>query len=90
MGWLKQIIIGVCLIAAIAFMGISIISTWEIFRLLINTDQAARGELWVLLVLAFTGGVILLSIAWGIAEMTESRRAQREILRDRGPVDEDV
>lgn len=77
---MKQLIIGVSLITAVAFLIIAIITTYEIFTLVINTENLVRSELWILLVLCFTGGVIMLSIAWGIAELTESRRAQREMM----------
>ena len=78
---MKQLIIVISLATAIAFLVISVISTWQIFTLLIGGDEAIRGELWLLLILAFAGGVIMLSIAWGIAELTETRRVQREMMR---------
>lgn len=79
---MKQFIIAISLITAIAFLVLSVVSTWEIFSTLISGDDAVRGELWLLLILCFTGGVIMLSIAWGIAELTESRRAQRQMMLD--------
>ena len=82
-GFMKQVIIGISVLAGVAFLGISVISTYNIFTVLIDSDAGVRGELWVLLVLAFTGGVIMLAIAWGIAEITESRRAERERERER-------
>jgi hypothetical protein len=90
-GFMKQVIIGISVLAAVAFLGISVVSTYNIFTLLIETESGVRGELWVLLVLTFTGGVIMLAIAWGIAELTESRRAERERPRFAGnmPDDED-
>jgi len=76
---MKQLIIGISLITAIAFLVLSVITTYEIFSKLISTEESVRGELWALLIVCFTGGVIMLSIAWGIAELTDSRRVQREI-----------
>lgn len=76
---MKQVIIGISLLSSVAFLGLSVVSTYEIFRLLIDSDQVVRAELWIFLILCFTGGVILLSIAWGIAELTESRQMQREL-----------
>ncbi len=76
---MKQLIIGISLITAIAFLVLSVITTYEIFSTLISTEEGVRGELWALLIVCFTGGVIMLSIAWGIAELTDSRRVQREI-----------
>lgn len=78
---MKSLIIAISLLTAIAFLVISVVSTWQIFTLLLSSAEAIRGELWLLLVLAFTGGVIMLSIAWGIAELTETRRVQREMMR---------
>ncbi|MEL6404244.1 MAG: hypothetical protein AAFR81_07755 [Chloroflexota bacterium] len=76
---MKQIIIGVSLITAIAFLGMSVFTTYNIFTLILEPESLVRNELWILLVVTFTGGVILLSMAWGIAELTESRRANREL-----------
>lgn len=76
---MKQLIIGISLLTAIAFLVLSVITTYEIFSTLISGEEALRGELWALLIVTFTGGVILLSIAWGIAELADSRRTQREI-----------
>lgn len=76
---MKQIIIGVSLLTAIAFLVMSVITTYNIFTLILEPDTLVRGELWTLLVVTFTGGFILLSIAWGIAELTESRRVNREL-----------
>ena len=80
---MKYVIIAVSLVTAVAFLGISVVSTYEIFQTLLQGDDPIRGELWILLIMAFTGGVILLSIAWGIAELTEGRRVQRDIMLDR-------
>lgn len=77
---MKLLIIIISLATAIAFMLISVITTWQIFTTLISGEAAVRGELWVLLIVAFTGGVIMLAMAWGIAELTESRRIQREAI----------
>ena len=85
---MKQLIIGVSLFTAIAFLIISVITTFQIFTIVISTETLVRGELWLLLILCFTGGVIMLSIAWGIAELTESRRAQREIMLSRTTFDD--
>lgn len=76
---MKQVIIGISLITAIAFLVLSVITTYEIFVTLIGSEEPIRSELWALLVVCFTGGVIMLSIAWGIAELTDSRSVQREI-----------
>lgn len=84
---MKQIIIGVSLVTAVAFLIISVITTFQIFTIVISSDTLVRGELWLLLILCFTGGVIMLSIAWGIAELTESRRAQRDMMRARVSAD---
>jgi|GEM_PF-1810881 len=80
---MKFVIIAVSLVAAIAFLAISVISTYEIFQTLLSGDDPIRGELWILLIMTFTGGVIMLSIAWGIAELTENRRVQREVMMSR-------
>lgn len=74
---MKQIIIGISTLTAVAFLGMSVVTTYQIFNILISGDDAIRGELWILLILCFTGGVILLSIAWGIAELSDSRRARQ-------------
>ena len=76
---MKQIIIGVSLVTAVAFLGMSVFTTFNIFQLILEPESLVRNELWILLVVTFTGGVILLSMAWGIAELTESRRANREL-----------
>jgi hypothetical protein len=76
---MKQVIIGVSLLVAIAFLVMSVITTYNIFNLILDPDSLVRPEMWILLVVTFTGGVILLSIAWGIAELTESRRVNREL-----------
>ena len=76
---MKQVIIGVSLVAAIAFLLMSIITTYNIFTLVLQPESVLRPELWILLVASFTGGVILLSIAWGIAELSETRRLSRII-----------
>jgi len=80
---MKQLIIVISLLTAVAFLVLSVITTYEIFTTAISGEDAVRGELWALLVICFTGGVILLSIAWGIAELTEGRRVQREIMLSR-------
>ncbi|MCS6835643.1 MAG: hypothetical protein NZ750_06480 [Anaerolineae bacterium] len=77
---MKILIIAISLVTAVAFLLIAVISTWQIFTALIGGGDNLRGELWILLIVAFTGGVIMLAMAWGIAELTESRRVQREIL----------
>lgn len=80
MSSMKNIITTISVVTAIAFLLISVISTVQIFLLVVGGNAAVRGELWVLLITTFTGGIIMLGIAWGIAELTESRRAQREIM----------
>lgn len=77
---MKQLIIAISLLTAVAFLVLSVVTTYQIFTVLIGGEQVVRGELWILLILCFTGGVILLSIAWGIAELTESRRVHRELM----------
>lgn len=66
---MKQLIIFISLITAIAFLGLSVVSTWQIFTSLIAGDAPLRGELWALLVMTFTAGVIMILLAWGIAEI---------------------
>lgn len=73
---LRQIIIIIGLVAAVAFLGISIISAWQVFTLAIGASEI-RGELWLLLVLSFLAGSIMLAIGWGISEMSEIRRNPR-------------
>lgn len=80
MQMMKQVIIGVSLLVAIAFLGMSVVTTYQIFNLVLTPETLVRPEMWILLVVTFTGGVILLSIAWGIAELTESRRVRRELM----------
>jgi hypothetical protein len=77
---MKQVIIAVSLLVAISFLVMSVITTYQIFMLILSPDTIVRPEMWILLVVTFTGGVILLSIAWGIAELTESRRVRRELM----------
>ena len=77
---MKQVIIGVSLLVAIAFLLMSVITSYNIFTLVLQPDTLVRSEMWILLVVTFTGGVILLSMAWGIAELTESRRVRRELM----------
>ena len=77
---MKQVIIGVSLLVAVAFLVMSLLTTYNIFTLILSPDTIVRSEMWILLVVTFTGGVILLSIAWGIAELTESRRVHRELM----------
>lgn len=71
---MKQLIITINLAVSIAFLGLSIATTYEIFTTLIETEDVIRNELWILLIVCFTGGVIMLSIAWGVAELSDSRR----------------
>jgi hypothetical protein len=77
---MKQVIIAVSLLVAISFLVMSVVTTYNIFTLILAPDTIVRPEMWILLVVTFTGGVILLSIAWGIAELTESRRVRRELM----------
>jgi hypothetical protein len=77
---MKQVIIGVSLLVAIAFLVMSVVTTYNIFVLILAPDTIVRPEMWILLIVTFTGGVILLSMAWGIAELTESRRVRRELM----------
>jgi len=77
---MKQVIIGVSLLVAIAFLLMSVVTTYNIFTLILDPNALVRPEMWILLGVTFTGGVILLSMAWGIAELTESRRVRRELM----------
>lgn len=72
---IKSLIVIISLITAIAFLGLSIVSTWQIFTALISGEGSLRGELWALLIMTFTAGVIMIMLAWGIAEIG-SRPAQ--------------
>ncbi len=67
---LRPIIIAISLLTAIAFLALSIISAWQIFTLSLDNSSSIRAELWILMVLCFVGGIVLLGIAWGIVEMT--------------------
>lgn len=75
---IKSLIVIISLITAIAFLGLSIVSTWQIFTTLIGGGEVLRGELWALLIMTFTAGVIMIMLAWGIAEIgsrpAEARR----------------
>lgn len=77
---MKQIIVGISLAAAVAFLLMSIVATWQVFTILVNTESTVRSELWIFLVICFTGGVIMLSMAWGIAELGERRAMQPQSL----------
>ncbi len=66
---IKSLIVIISLLTAIAFLGLSIVSTWQIFTTLIAGTQPLRGELWALLIMTFTAGVIMIMLAWGIAEI---------------------
>ncbi|XWX02622.1 hypothetical protein VZO05_08885 [Aggregatilineales bacterium SYSU G02658] len=66
---MKSLIVFISLITAIAFLGLSIISTWQIFTSLISGGDSLRGELWALLIMTFTAGVIMILLAWGITEV---------------------
>lgn len=70
---MKYLIILISSLTAIAFLGFSVISTWQIFTVLIS-GESIRNELWALLVMTFTAGVIMLSLAWGIVELGAARR----------------
>lgn len=72
---MKYLIILISSLTAIAFLGFSVISTWQIFTVLIS-GESIRSELWALLVMTFTAGVIMLSLAWGIVELGAARRQQ--------------
>jgi hypothetical protein len=87
---MKQVIIGVSLLVAIAFLVMSVVTTYNIFTLILAPDTIVRPEMWILLIVTFTGGVILLSIAWGIAELTESRRVRRELMLSGAASNEDT
>lgn len=75
---MRQVIIIIGLVAAVAFLGISIISAWQVFTLAVGGNDI-RGELWLLLILTFLAGSIMLAIGWGISEMSEMRRNPRPI-----------
>jgi hypothetical protein len=68
--FMKQLIIFISLLASVAFLGLSVVATWQIFSTLIAADGVPlRGELWAFLILTFTAGVIMIMLAWGIAEI---------------------
>ena len=79
---MKQLIVGISLLAAIAFLLMSIVATWQVFTILVSQEGLVRGELWTFLVLCFTGGVIMLSMAWGIAELSSRNEAPRIVTED--------
>jgi hypothetical protein len=79
---MKQIIILISLIASIAFLVMSIVATWQIFTILLDTDSVVRAELWIFLIMSFTGGVILLSMSWGIAELGDRNRMRPAMAGD--------
>lgn len=60
---MKMLIIAISLVTAVAFLLIAVISTWQIFTALIANGESLRGELWILLIVSFTGGVIMLAMA---------------------------
>jgi cytochrome bd-type quinol oxidase subunit 1 len=74
---MKSLIVFISLITAIAFLGLSIISTWQIFTSLIGGADSLRGELWALLIMTFTAGVIMILLAWGITEVGSRPPAAR-------------
>ncbi|MFQ3659729.1 MAG: hypothetical protein SNJ54_12330 [Anaerolineae bacterium] len=74
---MKSLIVFISLITAIAFLGLSIISTWQIFTSLIAGGDSLRGELWALLIMTFTAGVIMILLAWGITEIGSRPAAPR-------------
>lgn len=74
---MKSLIVFISLITAIAFLSLSIISTWQIFTSLIAGGDSLRGELWALLIMTFTAGVIMILLAWGIAEIGSRPAAPR-------------
>lgn len=79
---IKSLIIVISLLTAIAFLGLSIVSTWQIFNTLISGADALRGELWALLIMTFTAGVIMIMLAWGIAEIGSRPAVSRPTPRD--------
>lgn len=74
---MKQLIVGISLLASIAFLLMSIVATWQVFTILVSQEGLVRSELWIFLILCFTGGVIMLSMAWGIAEIGDRRNNPR-------------
>lgn len=76
-GSMKQLIVGISLLAAIAFLLMSIVATWQVFTILVSQEGLVRSELWIFLILCFTGGVIMLSMSWGIAELGDRRTNPR-------------
>jgi choline-glycine betaine transporter len=74
---MKSLIIFISLLTAIAFLGLSVISTWQIFTTLIAGAEPLRGELWALLIMTFTAGVIMVLLAWGISELGSAARTGR-------------
>lgn len=75
---MKQLIVFISLLTALAFLAVSVVATWQIFTTLIAGTEI-RGELWAFLVLTFTAGVIMISLAWGITEIGEARRNVRPV-----------
>lgn len=66
---MKTLIIIISLVTAVAFLALSVVSTLQIFTTLISGADALRGELWALLIMTFTAGVIMIMLAWGISEI---------------------
>lgn len=70
---MRQITVIISLIASVAFLGLSVLTAYQVFILAISDEETVRGELWILLVLCFIGGAIMIGIAWGITELSEAR-----------------
>jgi len=71
---MKYLIVSVSLITAIAFLAISALSSLQIFNEVIASGEEIRSELWLLIILCFLGGVIMIGIAWAIVELSEARK----------------
>lgn len=71
---MRPIIVAISLLTAIAFLAISAASSWQIFTQVLASGEEIRTELWVLIIMCFLGGVIMIGIAWAIVEVNEARR----------------
>lgn len=71
---MRNIIVAVSLVTAVAFLAISALSSIQIFSQVLSSGEEIRSELWILIILCFLGGVIMIGIAWAIVELSEARR----------------
>jgi Kef-type K+ transport system membrane component KefB len=70
---MRNIIVTVSLITAIAFLAISALSSTQIFTQILSSGEEIRSELWILIILTFLGGVVMIGIAWAIVELSDRR-----------------